>query len=180
MAEFYPNVYRAGRLDTVPSAHSRSLASVRFLPQTRTPLRVGAKCGRPHRGSNRALTTGTSVWFQRFRPLGHGGDSAMATDEYIYHATQPTFRFFDYYFAKSIHLPFIFTRRTTLGHCTSFIFIEQGIKGNVPPPRFNTGYTNRRTSQWNSHNRQIKFKILPICVKNWLFSLFFSHTSQLR
>ena len=31
-----------GRLDTVPSAHSRSLASVRFLPQTRTPLRVGA------------------------------------------------------------------------------------------------------------------------------------------
>ena len=63
-----------GKLDTVPSAHSRSLASVRFLPQTRTPLRVGAKCGRPHRGSNRALTTGTSVWFQRFRPLGHGGD----------------------------------------------------------------------------------------------------------
>ena len=63
-----------GRLDTVLSAHSHSLASVRFLPQTRTPLRVGAKCGRPHRGSNRALTTGTSVWFQRFRPLGHGGD----------------------------------------------------------------------------------------------------------
>ena len=55
-----------GRLDTVPSAHSRSLASVRFLPQTRTPLRVGAKCGRPHRGSNRALTTGTSVGFRRF------------------------------------------------------------------------------------------------------------------
>ena len=54
-----------GRLDTVPSAHSRSLASVRFLPQTRTPLRVGAKCGRPHRGSNRALTTGTSVGFRR-------------------------------------------------------------------------------------------------------------------
>ena len=52
----------AGRLDTVPSAHSRSLASVRFLPQTRTPLYVGAKCGRPHRGWNRALTTtGTSV-----------------------------------------------------------------------------------------------------------------------
>ena len=69
-----------GRLDTVPSAHSRSLASVRFLPQTRTPLRVGAKCGRPHRGPNRALTTGTSVWFQRFRPLGHGGDISM----YIY------------------------------------------------------------------------------------------------
>ena len=51
----------AGRLDTVPSAHSRSLASVRFLPQTRTPLRVGAKCGRPHWGSNQALTTGISV-----------------------------------------------------------------------------------------------------------------------
>ena len=64
-----------GRLDTVPSAHSRSLASVRFLPQTRTPLRVGAKCGRPHRGSNRALTTGTSVGFRRLYPLGHGGDN---------------------------------------------------------------------------------------------------------
>ena len=63
-----------GRLDTVPSAHSRSLASVRFLPQTCTPIRGGAKCGRTHRGSNRALTTGISVWFQRFRPLGHGGD----------------------------------------------------------------------------------------------------------
>ena len=55
-----------GRLDTVPSAHSRSLAYVLFLPQTRTPLRVGAKCGRPHRGSNRALTTGTSVGFRRY------------------------------------------------------------------------------------------------------------------
>ena len=63
-----------GRLDTVPSAHSRSPASVRFLPQTRTPLHVGAKCGRPHRGSNRALTTGTSVGFRRSYPLGHGGD----------------------------------------------------------------------------------------------------------
>ena len=65
MAEFNPNVNVPVRLDTVPSAHSRSLASVRFLPQTRTPLRVGAKCGRPHRGSNRALTTGTSVgWLE--------------------------------------------------------------------------------------------------------------------
>ena len=64
-------------MDTVPSAHSRSLASVRFLPQTYTPLRVGAKCGRPHQGSNRALITGTSVWFHRFRPLGHGGDKLL-------------------------------------------------------------------------------------------------------
>ena len=59
-----------GRLDTVPSVHSRSLVSVRFLPQTRTPLHVGAKCGRPHRNSNRALTTGTSVGFRRLYPLG--------------------------------------------------------------------------------------------------------------
>ena len=63
-----------GRLDTVPSAHSRSLASVRFLPQTRTPLHVGTNCGRPHRGSNRALTTGTSVVFRRLYSLGHGGN----------------------------------------------------------------------------------------------------------
>ena len=63
-----------GRLDTVPSAHSRSLASVRFLPQTRSPLRVVAKCGHPHRGSNRALATGTGVGFRRLYPLGHGGD----------------------------------------------------------------------------------------------------------
>ena len=71
-----------GRLDTVPSAHSRSLASVRFLPQTRTPLRVGAKCGRPHRGSNRALTTGTSVGFQHLYPLGHGGDKLFQLNRY--------------------------------------------------------------------------------------------------
>ena len=74
-----------GRLDTVPSAHSRSLASVRFLPQTRTPLRVGAKRGRPRRGSNRALTTGTSVWLQRFRPLGYGGNICLYKTAIIHH-----------------------------------------------------------------------------------------------
>ena len=69
-----------------PPPTSRSLASVRFLPQTRTPPRVGAKCGRPHRGSNRALTTGTSVGFRRLYSLGHEGDwpynwYAMTTQE---------------------------------------------------------------------------------------------------
>ena len=73
-----------GRLDTVPSAHSRALTSVRFLPQTRTPLYVGAKCGRPHRGSNRALTTGTSVEFLCFYPLGHGGDGRKDTSAYLF------------------------------------------------------------------------------------------------
>ena len=62
-----------GRLDTAPSALSRSLVVVWPLPLTRTPLHVGAKCDRPHRGLNRALTTGFSVELRRFRPLGHGG-----------------------------------------------------------------------------------------------------------
>ena len=44
------------------------------MPQTRTPLHIGTKCGRPHRGSNRALTTGTSVGFRHLYALGHGGD----------------------------------------------------------------------------------------------------------
>ena len=78
-----------GRLDTVPSAHSRFLASVRFLPQTRTPLRVGAKCGRPHRVSNRALTTGTSVGFRRLYPLGHGGDRAAVFLSSCPHRSSP-------------------------------------------------------------------------------------------
>ena len=38
--------------------------------ETRTPLHVGAKCGRPQRGSNRTPTT--EIW--RFYPIGHGGD----------------------------------------------------------------------------------------------------------
>ena len=40
--------------------------------ETRTPLYVEAKCGRPNWGSTRALTTGTSVEVRRFYPLGHG------------------------------------------------------------------------------------------------------------
>ena len=84
-----------GRLDTVPSAHSRSLVSVRLLPQTCTPLHVGAKCGRPRRGSNRAPTTGTSVVLRRFNPLGHGGDilpakQSLFHDDFSFHDTTPT------------------------------------------------------------------------------------------
>ena len=64
-----------GRLDTVPSAHSRSLASVRFHvtnthANTRRGQSVAARTGARTGLSSQAL----SVGFWRFRPLCHGGD----------------------------------------------------------------------------------------------------------
>ena len=102
-----------GWIRSPPPTHAlwRMCGSCRW--NTHVITLVGAKYGRPHRGSNRALTTGTGVGFRRFRPLGHGGDEWSNSISYI---------------DLTIHIPvYIFDLRS--GHFRDFSFLTRAWVG---------------------------------------------------